>query len=245
MTNNIDIAEQTELFIKLQDIDLHIYRLKAEAEEKPKNITFLKDSLECKKAGIKQAEDTLKVLQLKHKEKEIALGSKENEIKKLEGQLYQIKTNKEYTAMINEIGSRKADNSLLEEEIINLMDSIDQAKAVLEDEKERFSHESNKIEEQIKGIEKDISDIKAKASEFDKKRQELSPSLDSKLLTEYERILSGRDGQALARVVNSACGGCYMHLPSQVINEIKMKQCIIRCENCQRMLYISDEEIKP
>ena len=244
MSNSVDIAQQTEFFIKLQDIDLQIYRLKAEAEEKPKNIAFLKDSLESKKADIKQAEDKLKALQLKHKEKEVDLGSKENEIKKLEGQLYQIKTNKEYTAMINEIESRKADNSLLEEEIINLMDSVDQAKSALEDEKEKFSQESKKIEEQIKEVEKDISDIKCRISEFNKKRQELLPYLDSKLLIEYERILSGRNGQALAQVINDACGGCYMHQPPQVINEIRMKQSIMRCENCQRMLYISDEEIK-
>jgi len=243
MTNSIDVAQQTEILIRLQGIDLQIYRLKAEAEEKPKDIARLKDSLECKKADIKQAEDKLKVLQLKHKEKEVVLGSKEAEIKKLEGQLYQIKTNKEYTAMINEIGSRKADNSLLEEEIINLMDSVDHAKAVLVGEREKFGQESKKIEEQIKEVEKDISDIKSRISEFDKNRQELLPSLDSKLLTEYERILSGRNGQALAHVVNGACGGCHMQLPAQVINEIRIKQCIMRCENCQRMLYISDDEI--
>jgi uncharacterized protein len=242
MIDNVNIAEQTGYLIKLQDIDLHIYKLKAEAEERPKDIAVLKDELGSKKAGIKQAEDRIKTLQLKHKEKEIALDSKEGEIKKLEGQLYQIKTNKEYSAMINEIESRKADNSLLEEEIINLMDSVDQARSDLEGEKERFNRESNKIERQIKDIEKDISDIKSDITEFNKKRQGLLPLLDGKLLTEYERILSGRDGQALARVVNGACGGCYMKLPPQVINEIRMKHSIIRCENCQRMLYISDEE---
>jgi uncharacterized protein len=70
------------------------------------------------------------------------------------------------------------------------------------------------------------------------------PSLDNKLLKDYERILAGREGQALARVINGACGGCYMHLPPQVINEISMKQSIIQCENCQRMLYINNEEDK-
>jgi uncharacterized protein len=242
MANNTDIAKQTELLIKLQDIDLEIYRLRLESEEKPKQIAFLKNSLESKKIGVKQAEDNLKALQLKHKEKEVALGSKEAEIKKLEGQLYQIKTNKEYTAMLNEIGSRKADNSLLEEEIINLMDSIDQAKAIIDKEKEKFNQESSNIQSQIENIEKDICDIKSKISELENKRQELMPSLDSKLVSEYERILSGRGGQALARVVHGACGGCYMQLPPQVVNEIRMKQSIMRCENCQRMLYIIDEE---
>jgi uncharacterized protein len=240
MLNNMDIPQQTSLLLRLQEIDSRIYMLKTELEERPREIDCLKDSIDSKKNGMKKAEDNLKALQLKHKEKEVALGSKEAEIKKLEGQLYQIKTNKEYAAMINEIESRKADNSILEEEIINLMDSIDQAKSRFNQEKEKFSRESEVIEKQIKEIEKTLDDIKAQVVELDEKRQGLSPSIDTKLLSEYERILNGRNGQALAEVVAGSCGGCYMQLPPQVINEIKMKQKIIRCENCQRMLYISD-----
>ncbi|MDD5505069.1 MAG: C4-type zinc ribbon domain-containing protein [Candidatus Omnitrophica bacterium] len=244
MSNELDIPQQTEFLIKLQDIDIQIYKMKAELDDRPGQIVLLKASLESKKLGVKKAEDNLKALQLEHKGKEVSLGSKESEIKKLEAQLYQIKTNKEYTAMINEIGSRKADNSLLEEEIINLMDTIDQAKKTLESEKEKFSQESKKTEEQTALVEKDISNIKSDIEQLNAKRQQIVPLLDGKLLAEYERILLGRDGQALARIVNGACGGCYMHMPSQVINEIKMKQAIIKCENCQRMLYITDEEDK-
>jgi uncharacterized protein len=241
MTEKLDIAKQVDLLFKLQGIDTQIYSLRAEQDEKPVEIAQLKDSLESKKAGIKDAEEKLKSLQLKHKEKEIALGSKEGEIKKLEGQLYQIKTNKEYTAMINEIESRKADNSLLEEEIINIIDSIDHAKLFLEKEKEKFNRESDKANAQIGEIEKQIIGIKSEISGLDKKRQELIPSIESKLLKEYERVLTGRNGQALAEVANNACGGCYMQLPAQVINEIRMKHNIIRCENCQRILYIDHE----
>ncbi len=241
MTTNQDIEKQIDLFFNLQGIDAQIYCLKSEAEEKPKDIAQLKALIENKKAGIKEAEEKLKSFQLKHKDKDVALGSKEGEIKKLESQLYQIKTNKEYTAMINEIESRKADNSLLEEDIINLMDNIDQAKAGLEDEKRKFSHESEKIDSEIKAVEKQVSNINAKISELNKARQELLPAIDPKLLQEYERVLIARNGQALADVVNGACGGCFMQLPPQIINEIKMRQHIIRCENCQRMLYIANE----
>ncbi|MFA5068559.1 MAG: C4-type zinc ribbon domain-containing protein [Candidatus Omnitrophota bacterium] len=244
MSNELNVPQQIEFLIKLQDIDIQIYMMRSELDDRPRQIGLLKASLESKKSSVKDAEDSLKALQLRHKEKEVSLGSKESEIKKLEGQLYQIKTNKEYTAMINEIGSRKADDSLLEEEIINLMDSVDQAKKTLESEKEKFSQESKRIENQIAEVERDMNDIRSDIEGLNTRRQQILPLLDSKLLAEYERILFGRQGQALARIVNGACGGCYMNMPSQVINEIKMKQAIVRCENCQRILYIIDEEEK-
>lgn len=242
MTKEINVIAQTELLIKLQDIDTQIYRLRAEKEQKPQEMAELKASLEQKRSGMKNAEENLKTIQLKHREKEVELSTKEEAVKKLQAQLNQIKTNKEYTAMINEIEGHKADNSLLEEEIIKLMDSIDQAKSELEKEKQKFSEESKNIDGQIREVEKQVKDIDASIAELKKSREALTPQIDKKLLGEYERILEGRSGQALVEVVNDACGGCYMQLPPQVINEIRMKQKVIFCENCQRMLYIKDEE---
>jgi uncharacterized protein len=242
MTEKVDIVKQIDLLLRLQGIDAQIYSLKSEESDKPNDMAELKAMLEVAKTGIKEAENGLKTLQLKHKDKEVALGSKEDEIKKLEAQLYQIKTNKEYTAMINEIESRKADNSLLEEEIINLMDSIDKAKSNVEEEKEKFSQEAARIDSKLKEIQDQLDDIKSQITVLNTRRQELLPSIEPGLLREYERVLEARSGQALSEVKNNACGGCYMQLPAQVINEIRMKQNIIRCENCQRILYISDED---
>lgn len=242
MDEKIDIAEQTDLLIDLQALDMQIYKLTAEKELMPQEISNLEDSLKQKQSGMKEAEDNLKNIQLKHKEKEITLGTKEEEVRKLQAQLNQIKTNKEYTTMVNEIESHKADNSLLEEEIIKFMDSIDEAKACHDQEKQKFTEESKSIDTQIKEIREQIKDIEAAIIELKKKREDLSPLIDKKLLSEYERILAGRDGQALAKVVNNNCGGCYMQLPPQIINEICMKEKIIFCENCQRMLYIKDEK---
>jgi hypothetical protein len=190
---------------------------------------------------MKEAEENVKSLEVKRKEKEMELGSKEEEVKKLQTQLYQIKTNKEYTAMLNEIESRKADNSVLEEDIIKLMDAIDSARSKVKEEKEKFEQESKNTDEKIKQVDQRVKEIDSALAEFRKKRDEITPSIDPDVLKDYNRILAGRGGLAIVRVVNDTCGGCYMHLPPQVINEIRMKDKVIYCESCQRILYITDE----
>jgi len=242
MDENINIAQQTDFLIGLQALDAQIYKMESEKELKPEEISNLKDLLEQKQSGIKDAEEQLKGLQLKHKEKEIMLGTKEEQVKKLQAQLNLIKTNKEYTTMVGEIESHKADNSVLEEEIINFMDSIDETKVRLDQEKQKFTEESKNIDTQVKEIEQQIKFIDAAIVELKKEREELTPLIDKKFLSEYERILVGKDGQAMAEVVNDNCGGCYMQLPPQVINEINMKEKVIYCENCQRILYIKNEK---
>jgi predicted nucleic acid-binding Zn-ribbon protein len=152
-----------------------------------------------------------------------------------------LKTNKEYSAMLHEIESKKADKSILEDDILKFMEDIENTESAIKKEKQIFEEESEKTGAEIKTVESRIKEIEAILAELGKKRDEITPGINVRILKDYERILDGRGGVALVEVLNDACGGCYMQLPPQVINEIRMKEQIIRCENCQRMLYIKDE----
>lgn len=242
MAEKVDIDEQLILFIQLQEIDEQIYRLNTEKKAKPEEIKRLRDSLGSRQLSLKEQEANLKNLQLKRKEKEIELETKEASIKKLQVQLYQLKTNKEYTAMIHEIEGQRADKSLLEDDVLRLMDAVDVSEAKIDDEKAELAEETEKVEGKIKEIEQVIKEIEAMLAELKNKRDGLIPGINSRLLKDYERILAGKDGLALVEVTNDACGGCYMQLPPQVINEIKMKEHMVYCENCRRMLYIKDDQ---
>lgn len=241
MVEKVDIGQQLERLIQLQEIDSQIYRLDAEKEAKPEEIKQLKDLLGQKQSALKETESGLRSLQLKRKEKEIELESKEVEVKKLQVQLYQLKTNKEYAAMLHEIEGHKADNSLLEDEILKFMDEIDVVEAKVGGEKKNLDEESRSVDSEIKAIEGRVKEIEATLAELKKKREGITPATDPRILKNYEKILAGKEGMALVEVVSDACGGCYMQLPPQVINEIKMKEHIVFCENCQCMLYIKDD----
>ena len=107
MSENIALAKQIDILISLQDIDGQIYKLKDSKEKKPNELTQINAEFQAKTKSVKQDEESFTQLQLKRKEKEGLLSLKEESIKKLKGQLYQIKTNKEYVAMQNEIEGQK------------------------------------------------------------------------------------------------------------------------------------------
>ena len=130
------IHEQIKILVELQKIDAEIYFLKKELGTHPALKQKIEADFEKKKVHLKAAEDELKAVQLKQKQKEGDLQAKEEKIKKLQGQLYQLKTNKEYSVMEMEIKGLKADNSVLEEEILKLLDVVDLSKAKCAKEKE-------------------------------------------------------------------------------------------------------------
>ena len=233
------INEQIKVLVELQKIDSEIYHLKKELESHPVLKQKIEVDFEKKKTRLKTAEDELKAVQLRQKQKEGDLQAKEEKIKKLQAQLYQLKTNKEYSTMDMEIKGLKADNSVLEEEILKLLDVVDQTKTKCVKEKELLAVEEKKLKEELGRLSQRTSEIQAQLLTREEKRKAYTPNVSAKLITQYEKLLKGREGLALVPVKNNACGGCHMELPPQVVNEIQIQDKLIVCESCARILYWS------
>ena len=231
------INEQIKILVELQKLDSQIYKLKKELAGHPEQIKKLDADFEKMKVHLKAAEDELKSFQLKQKQKESDLAAREEKISKLQSQLYQLKSNKEYTAMEMEIKGMKADKSVLEEDILRMLDGVDQAKAALTREKEALSGEEKRYKEQADALKKQASEIEGAAKEFEEKRKAYTPNIEPRLLGQYEKLLKGREGLALVPVLNGSCGGCHMGLPPQVVNETQQHEKWILCESCARILY--------
>ena len=233
------IHEQIKILVELQKIDSEIYHLRKELEAHPALKQKIEADFEKKKAHLKAADDELKAIQLKQKQKEGDLQAKEEKIKKLQSQLYQLKTNKEYSSMDMEIKGLKADNSVLEEEILKLLDAVDQVKIKCVKEKELLAVEEKGSKEELGKLDQRALEIQAKLSAYEEKRKAYAPNIDAKLIAQYEKILKGREGLALVPVRNNSCGGCHLELPPQTVNEIQIQEKMIVCESCARILYWS------
>ena len=231
------VQGQIETLIKLQKIDAQIYEFEQEKAAKPVQKQALEEGFAQEKQTLKDREDELKSLQLKRKEYEIDLGSKEKEIKKYQTQLFQIKTNKEYTSLQKEIEGLKADNAVLEDDILGLMEKIDEIKVSITEEREKLVAEERRLKEETAKIDQEIKEINEKIGNLEKERSQLCANVEKALLSRYERILKAKQALALVPIVGESCGGCHRVLPPQVINETRMKDRIITCEFCARLLY--------
>jgi predicted nucleic acid-binding Zn-ribbon protein len=226
--------------VKLQELDSQIYALKNEKGNKPLEIKAIEESFEAKKQNLSVLENTSLDIQKQRKEKELELASNAESVKKLQGQLYSLKTNKEFQAMLQQIADTKADGSLIEEKILISFEESDKIKARIEEEKTRLKEEEKLFLEQKKKVELRVKEIDDRMNQLHAQREQAAQAVDPKLFAEYERILSSREGLAIVPVVNNSCGGCHMSLPPQVINLIKMYDHIVTCEMCNRIFYIPE-----
>lgn len=239
--STLNIKEEIKKLVELQEIDKGIFALSKEKTGHPRLLEELAKEFDAKKAHLKSLEETKQKLQLKQKDKEGDLASKEENIKKTQSQLGQLKTNKEYQVKLTEIESLKADKSLIEEEILKLMDEVDVMKNDVEKEKKSLEAEEKSYNEK-KGIALNrAKEVEVLLSGLDGKRRILISGIDNKILARYEHILHGKDGLAIVKVDNNSCAGCFMHVPPQVENEIRMHENIITCESCARILYLQED----
>lgn len=235
-----NLQDQIKLLVELQGFDTQIIRLEGELEAIPEAIKNKEAEFKEKGANLKKLEDDMKALLMKRKEKEGDLEGKEGTIKKYQQQLNQVKTNKEYSALQEEIARVKADNSIIEEAILNIFDEIDAGNKNIAKEKDFLKAEEAKFAEDKKAFAIETEKINAELDGFKKQREVLAAKVDPKILKKYDRIIKNKDGLAVVTIVNEACQGCFRVLPPQAINEVRMHTEIVFCDNCARILYLDE-----
>ncbi|OGX29476.1 MAG: hypothetical protein A3B78_04060 [Omnitrophica WOR_2 bacterium RIFCSPHIGHO2_02_FULL_67_20] len=238
------MADQLDTLKRLQAIDGELFRLRKEEKEKPKELERAAAQVAAQEAAVKAAESKLTALQLTQKEKEGELQTREAQVKKLQGQLFQVKTNKEYSAMQHEIEALKADNSLLEEAILKTFDAVDQAAKARKAEQAKLAGQQEQLRRERERIERELSTIRAQIGKLELDRKTLTPDAPKASLAIYERILGIREGLAMVPLVNDSCGGCHRRLPPQVINQVYLKANLVTCESCSRILYFDEAHSK-
>jgi predicted nucleic acid-binding Zn-ribbon protein len=234
------MSDQIEILKKLQAIDGELYRLRRQEEDKPRELERMAGEERAQQERVKAAEARLTSLQLAQKEKEVELQTREANVKKLQGQLLQLKTNKEYTVMQHEIETLKADNSLLEEAVLKLFDEIDHASKERQTQQQQLAQEQERLRKERERIERELEEFRGQIAQLERARATVLPEVPRQALTTYERVLKIREGVALVPVIEESCGGCHRRLPPQVINQVYLKAELVTCESCNRILY-SDE----
>ena len=112
---------------------------------------------------------------------------------------------------------------------------------VLKKEKS-LEEELKKVKEKVLKMldeeKKKIENLKAEIEEEKKKRENFAKEIEDKIYKLYEKIRkSKKDRIAIVKIENGICCGCYMTLPTFIVEKVKKKKEIVQCENCSRILY--------
>ncbi|MEK7447873.1 MAG: hypothetical protein AAB019_00145 [Planctomycetota bacterium] len=231
---------------ELQTLDLKISLLESDKKNKPIALEEKKEELEENEQRLKLKQQERKDIKILIDRKELDLKDWEGKIAKLNLQLNITKTNKEYSAITTEINSFKANNAVLEDEMLALFSKLEQTEKELAESEKKVEQLKKEYESLGSQVEAELVEIDKQIQEIRQGRQEIINKLPSELVKPYERIMLNKpDRLALACVIDDTCRGCHMDVtPQQVNNLLKWKpvssaeKAIIFCRSCWLILYL-------
>ncbi len=222
--------------IELQQVDFKIAELTAQVDSLPSQIQTLETQLNDFLHAHEERKQRLSSNQKERREIEGEIQLVREKISKHKDQLYEVKTNEQYRAMLKEIEGeevnvRKMEDRLLEKmiEAEDLQKRVAEAAAKVESEKARVAAETKRLENERQ------ADIRER-EEFQTRREQMETGLSESVRSLYERVLRVRHA-AVAEVRQGFCSACNVRLRPQAYNEVRTNEVILTCENCDRILY--------
>ena len=231
------MREQLELLWELQKIDLNLKRIKEERDRFPKEIKKLDERQNIEKEKIQKEREKIESLEKERRQKERNLSAEQEKIKRAEGRMFEVKTNKEYQALLSEIEAIKEATSREEEEILQILEEIDEVKKNLLKREKEVTTTLEKTEREKKKIQEKTDQSEGLWREQKERREALSKQLESNLFKLYNTLKEKRQGVGVVNVKAETCQGCFVNIPPQMFIEVQKTNALIRCPNCNRILY--------
>jgi predicted nucleic acid-binding Zn-ribbon protein len=235
--------------IKLQSVENRLRAVKSKLTRCRRTVIFQENQLRTLQNGLEAKHEETKLTRVQVDRLELELKERDEHIAKLRAALNMAKTNKEYAAILTELNTSKADNSKVENQVLDLMKNIEadesdrmQIQIQIDEQKAKLDELRKDAEIKGTGFESEIEEIQ---SEWD----QVAETIPAEALGIFKRVAETYDGEALATVSKEneridiySCGGCFMRLPAETVNQLMTKDDIIRCSNCTRILVLKTGE---
>jgi len=223
-----------EILSKKIKVETEIKEIPRALSTKTELLNRLKKSFIEKNAQFDQIKD--KVGQYKQKMVEA-----EEQREKFEGQMDQIKTQREYEALDKEIRDASEKELQFRKDFQKEEKSLEEMKYALEREEQMIKSQETDLNQELEKVHKETEKKKKQLKQLEEQEQEIVPGLDEEMLFKFERIIRSKSGLGIVALKRGVCTGCHMILPMQFVNEVRAGEGILFCPYCSRILYFEED----
>lgn len=229
--------------LALQEVDNDIDELHQHKRDYPARIEELKGTISGLVEERTKSVERLAELESSFRHFQQQHDAAKEDLVKHQKRLLQIKTNREFDAVQQEIVALQHATDEYEMELLKADEEAAALRVTLsEGEPEHL--------QKVQAHEQEIAELAAKTRVIDDevekvldRRKEAAEGIERRMLNMYERVRRGKQ-LAVVRVMRGACSGCWRSLPPQRINELRMNARVMPCEGCGRIL-VWDEDQSP
>ncbi len=235
--------------MKLQSVENRLRAVKAKLVRCRRSVVFQENQVRNLQNNLEAKHEEIKLTRVQADRLELELKDRDEHIAKYRAALNLAKSNKEYSAILTELNTSKADNSKIENQVLDLMKLIEtdeqECKAIEKD----IIEQKEKLDQIRRDAEEKAAKFEAQADEVQIEWDQTAKDIPQDVLETFKKVADTYDGEAIAfieqqdsRFDNYTCGGCFMGLTTETVNRLMTKDDVMRCPTCTRILVLKPNE---
>ena len=235
------MKEELKILWKLQKLDTKISELESRQKSIPQEIRQANKKLQSKENEFQKEKEVQENLITQRKKLEQEVDGLKDKVRRHKSQLLQVKTNREYQSLLQEINTEQAKISAYEEEILDILGQSDELSRRIESISKELEKEKAKFTNHQKKLQEELSRVNSSLIVKRDESKDLSKNISRPVLSRYEQIKRGRGGIGVVGISGYTCEGCNAILPPQFVAEVRKGNKLLACEQCGRILIWEDD----
>lgn len=229
--------EQLKLLVQLQALEDTKKRLIRDKEDSPRRRVQLEKEFQAFEADIVMKRAELENLKKLHRQLERDIATLEDRLRRARQKESEVKTNKEYRALLKEQEDIKQEIVDKEDRLLECMENIEALSEELKKLEKELKARKEKLADDLRAIDREVEEIEKKIVQIERLQEEIKAKLEPQVRKRCEFLLLRHEGIAVAPVERGICKVCYMSIPPQLFIELQKDQTLIHCPHCHRYIY--------
>jgi predicted nucleic acid-binding Zn-ribbon protein len=225
---------------RLHEILLLAADIRGQIERAPRQLKAAQMALQAAKDAVQGCKDSIKKNRMEADRKQLQQRQYETKLYEWQGKLNAAANNREYQAVKDQIAADTQANSVLSDEIFEILEGIDSLQIKLADlervckmTEEDSGKAESRIAERLVVLKRDLERVEGELKGAE-------AALPEDFAAIYHPLVKTRGEEAFAPLDERSCGGCNTGLPPRIIDQLRMGN-PIACSSCGRWIYRPEE----
>lgn len=205
--------------------------------EKPEAYAAAEQELKSVEAEIAKLTQRSEELGKKRRQLDSELQGAQETLRKFQGAQMQVKNQQQYAAALKEIDTARKQVKDIEEADLAIMTELDEIEKQLAEARTREASLRAEHDREYAAWQSSLGDLKREAEETRQRAAEAEEAIPENIRRQFHQIFRNRQGVAMARVVDGACGECRVRLRAQSLQQLQRGE-VVMCDGCRRFYYL-------
>ncbi len=235
---------QLRALVHLQELELKAAALRRELQGFPARRTAAERTVEQARSALEQAQAEVVESHKKRRLLELDIEELREKIRRYRSQLYEVKTNEAYRALLQEIEAAEQEVSRREDRLLEQMVAAEELEQRVAEARQGLAIAEKEAAEQRAQLDREQAALEQELARVEAEASRVRAGLPEDLLDHYRRIASRHGGMAVAAVVDEACSLCRVRVRPHVMQLLRQPDQaeLFHCESCTRILYLPEPE---